>query len=864
MCNNKNYKSKIPISFPRTKQKKNHIITLIMGCNQSKSTTTITNNHQQQSITKQTTSTNSYVYQTPTINNKKQSSTPNNNNNSTISPTSSKKRPRKLKLTINTNDSNNVNSNDNTTTKLARKSSLDGSIIKESLQIIHTPKPTETKIVNQYRWMSNFPIGTGTSAKVFVCEDIDRSRLIAMKVVNKKLLTKMSHNFEASYRSDGFKREVAVLKRLKHENIARLYEVIDDTKHNLLYLAMEYFDGGDLGDSNVPTSTIPEKQAKIWSKQILEALRYCHDNNVVHRDLKTENILKLKDGSRVALVDFGMSHIWEQKQNEEEEEEEEKEEETKSDNEKKKTKKSKQDKLRKAMGTHLYFAPEIVKNKYGKQQLDGNTLKKGRKKRKKTISFHGKPIDIWAFGVVLFKLLRGVVPYFNENRVETLRLIANADPLNDIDLTTGFSNELSSFMKGILNPDPMKRLTAEQALNHNWLHDIVKLTPLKPRDTSIIDNAVNDDEMNQAISTLSFTQIVMLKTQARRLAIKARERAAVKIQTPMRIKLAKARVAKIRMENAKKFEDSYKENISTLKKSQSLYSLKGNKKYQKKGNKNTDILSLSKKGNNNNNNNNNNTSLSLQGRSNSVTDDSGRGMNNYLPTLPNLGDDVYINKMYRGPTDTSNWLIRGRIMVGSSPGTHLNQTLKYNKKNAIKELKLLRNISGITTYVSMQQVNESLKFKPMYQTLLKKVYTTSEEEHDDNNDNTTTATLSPSTALRKHRNPKVLNKEPTFIRQPVVDGMVMTDEAMISLIKRLKELFDNKEVLYLHCYGGHGRAGTVASLLLAVIYDLQPDDAMEYVQKYHNTRIWTENSESPASEVQRLQVRRLLASGNLK
>ena len=164
----------------------------------------------------------------------------------------------------------------------------------------------------------------------------------------------------------------------------------------------------------------------------------------------------------------------------------------------------------------------------------------------------------------MFKLLRGVVPYFNENRVETLRLIANADPLNDIDLTTGFSNELSSFMKGILNPDPMKRLTAEQALNHNWLHDIVKLTPLKPRDTSIIDNAVNDDEMNQAISTLSFTQIVMLKTQARRLAIKARERAAVKIQTPMRIKLAKARVAKIRMENAKKFEDSYKENISTL------------------------------------------------------------------------------------------------------------------------------------------------------------------------------------------------------------------------------------------------------------------------------------------------------------
>ena len=91
----------------------------------------------------------------------------------------------------------------------------------------------------------------------------------------------------------------------------------------------------------------------------------------------------------------------------------------------------------------------------------------------------------------------------------------------------------------------------------------------------------------------------------------------------------------------------------------------------------------------------------------------------------------------------------------------------------------------------------------------------------------------------------------------------MADEDMIKLIKRLTELFNKKEVLYLHCYGGHGRAGTVASLLLAKIYGLAANEAMEHVQKYHDTRVWTENSESPASEVQRLQVRRLLATGNL-
>ena len=65
-------------------------------------------------------------------------------------------------------------------------------------------------------------------------------------------------------------------------------------------------------------------------------------------------------------------------------------------------------------------------------------------------------------------------------------------------------------------------------------------------------------------------------------------------------------------------------------------------------------------------------------------------------------------------------------MVGSSPGTHMQKQTKYTKKNALKEIKLLRENAGVTTFVSLQQVNESLKFKPMYHTLLKKVYTAKE------------------------------------------------------------------------------------------------------------------------------------------
>ena len=259
--------------------------------------------------------------------------------------------------------------------------------------------------------------------------------------------------------------------------------------------------------------------------------------------------------------------------------------------------------------------------------------------------------------------------------------------------------------------------------------------------------------------------------------------------------------------------------------------------------------------------------VSHYGRSNSVNENIGKGGSTYLPAIPDLNDTTNLIKLYRGPTETSNWLIRGRIMVGSSPGTHIQKQTKYTKKNALKEIKLLRENAGVTTFVSLQQVNESLKFKPMYHTLLKKVYTANERGNvpqetlgDSTHNGKTSMAGSTDAPLMRGRS---LPTEPTFIRQPVVDGMVMADEDMIKLIKRLTELFNKKEILYLHCYGGHGRAGTVASLLLATIYGLAANDAMEHVQKYHDTRVWTENSESPASEVQRLQVRRLLASGDL-
>ena len=130
-----------------------------MGCvssSSSKSTTknVAVKNEPDLAIKPTNSSTKAYVYKTPT---RPVPSTPSNSPGS-ASPSGKRKRPKKLKLMVDTSEASSQSE-----TKLARKTSLDGSIIKESLQIIHTPKPSETKIVNQYRWMSKFPVGTGVS-----------------------------------------------------------------------------------------------------------------------------------------------------------------------------------------------------------------------------------------------------------------------------------------------------------------------------------------------------------------------------------------------------------------------------------------------------------------------------------------------------------------------------------------------------------------------------------------------------------------------------------------------------------------------------------------------------------------------------
>lgn len=112
---------------------------------------------------------------------------------------------------------------------------------------------------------------------------------------------------------DDVKREVAIMKRLRHENVVRLYEVMDDPTVNKLYLVLEYMKRGDLlqiASDPSTKSASPLTDEQVWDvcRQVLRGLNYLHDQGIVHGDLKPQNILVQGDGL-VKIADFGIAKI---------------------------------------------------------------------------------------------------------------------------------------------------------------------------------------------------------------------------------------------------------------------------------------------------------------------------------------------------------------------------------------------------------------------------------------------------------------------------------------------------------------------------------------------------------------------------
>ncbi|KAF0974814.1 hypothetical protein FDP41_006288 [Naegleria fowleri] len=181
-----------------------------------------------------------------------------------------------------------------------------------------------------------------------------------------------------------------------------------------------------------------------------------------------------------------------------------------------------------------------------------------------------------------------------------------------------------------------------------------------------------------------------------------------------------------------------------------------------------------------------------------------------LPPLPS--DRKNIDPVqYRGPSDYSNWLIPNHVCVGGYPRS--------------KEVDSIVS-SGISTFVNLVEDDEELRCGPFYY------------DH----------------ASRKSTLPKL-----NYVTFPIRDKNIAEDDKVKELVQLLRSLVMRGEKLYIHCVGGHGRTGTIASLLLGNLYNLPAYDSLHWVQAFHDVRTVTNGRKSPESTIQRDQVFRLLS-----
>mmetsp|Transcript_22893 Transcript_22893/g.38325 ORF Transcript_22893/g.38325 Transcript_22893/m.38325 type:complete len:432 (-) Transcript_22893:192-1487(-) len=233
---------------------------------------------------------------------------------------------------------------------------------------------------------------------------------VAVKIVTRN---KLQREDELSLRI-----EVEVLMSLDHPHIVRALDFFEEREY--FYLVLEHIDGGELFDRLIDKAFYSEGEARDLFIVLLNAIKYCHDRNVIHRDIKPENILLTSkaDDIDIKLADFGFAV------------------------------KSGEPAAKEQAGTPGYIAPEIIQNKP-----------------------HGKPVDMWSLGVVLYMLLGGYPPFFGpgDDTLTIYRRILRCEYEFHPENWESVSSEGKSLIQQLLNLDPEKRLTVEQALTHPWL-----------------------------------------------------------------------------------------------------------------------------------------------------------------------------------------------------------------------------------------------------------------------------------------------------------------------------------------------------------------------------------------------------------
>ncbi|KAK7340032.1 hypothetical protein VNO77_20724 [Canavalia gladiata] len=248
-------------------------------------------------------------------------------------------------------------------------------------------------------------LGQGTFGKVYHARNIITGMSVAIKVIDKEKILKVGM-------MDQIKREISLMRLLKHPHVVELYEVM--ASKTKIYCVMEYAKGGELFNK-VAKGKLKVDVARKYFQQLISAIDYCHSRGVCHRDLKPENLL-LDENENLKVSDFGLSALAKSK--------------------------CQDGLLHTTCGTPAYVSPEVINRK----------------------GYDGIKADIWSCGVILYVLLTGHLPFHDTNLMEMYRKIGRGE----CKFPKWFAPDARRLLSKILDPNPKTRISMTKIMRSSW------------------------------------------------------------------------------------------------------------------------------------------------------------------------------------------------------------------------------------------------------------------------------------------------------------------------------------------------------------------------------------------------------------
>ena len=280
------------------------------------------------------------------------------------------------------------------------------------------------KQINQYV-VEGGELGSGTSGEVKLVFSLTDQKYYAMKEVSKsKAKKKRLKRKDQQDMWEQLKREIAIMKKVDHRNVVRLVEVMDDPHNDRLYMVMEYVELGHVGSSEMP-EPIPLHLVKQYMRDALLGLDYLHYHNIIHRDIKPDNLLLSATGE-CKIGDLGMSTVLS----------------------------STQELLHEySAGTPAYRPPEMCQGQ----------------------GFSGQAADVWSLGVTMYFLLYAQLPFWGSSEMLLAQSIIDKElqfPDDEEAQTVEQVDEgCKRFIARMLEKEPRRRVSVEDMLNDDWLTD---------------------------------------------------------------------------------------------------------------------------------------------------------------------------------------------------------------------------------------------------------------------------------------------------------------------------------------------------------------------------------------------------------